>query len=292
MKKIACILFAFSLFAQEKEPSYWDYHPWHVGGNFIRIGNADVKGHRHSEGGGHLYYQKANAYTYLIVPISRESFFIPRVEWNTFTLNWNKNPKFHQDHFYYMQFSLTFHSLALDKWRWILRAEYNQDLQHFNNPRQYGLFSALLWGRNEIFDNWHYHIGGLGYVGMRGTVIYPLIGIDYTYKKWLFEAVFPITYQIQYSLGDHWKFALAGRPLKERFRTNSHQAQPQSIFNYSSMGSEFNIKYVRFLRLEVEGYFGYNWGGSFYIKNKHGHNSLYEDVQGAIYGGVALNFGI
>lgn len=294
-KTLLLTICAFSLFAQEEnecEFTYWDLHPLHVGGNLIALGSADVEGHRHAKGGGHLTYRKANAYTYMIVPISRQSFFIPRVEWNAFTLDWNKNPKFHEHNFQFMQFSLTFHTTALDQWRWIARAEYNQDLKHFTNPGQYGLFTLLFWGRNEIFDNWHYHIGGLGYTGMEGSTIYPVIGLDYTYKKWLFEFVFPITYQIQYSIDDNWKLALVGRPLKERFRTDSHQPQPNSVFNYSSIGSELNVKYERFLRLEVEGYLGYNWGGSFYIKDKRGHNPLYEDVYGSFYGGVAINIGI
>jgi hypothetical protein len=288
LKKIVGLLIAFSLFAQEDECCPQE----HVGGNGIYICEAKVKGHRHSKGGGHLTFNKVNAFTSLIVPISEKTFFIPRVEWNRIDFDWNKNPKFNEHIFNYMQFSLVFHTTALEDWRWIIRAEYNQDLDHFSDPRRYGLFSGLFWGKTKIFCDWHYHVGAFGYVGMDGSTIYPIIGFDYTYKKWLFEAVFPITYQVQYSFDEHWKLAVVGRPLKERFRTDSQQPQPRSIFNYSSFGSELNLKYVIFLRLDAEAFAGYNWGGNFYIKNKHGKKPLYEDVEGAFYGGFSLNIGI
>lgn len=294
MKKILTILFACRLMAYEccEEKSFWDYHPIHVGGNIIALGNADVKRKRGPED-GELLFNKANAFATCFLPISQCSFFLPRVEWNTFTMDWNHNPRFKETHFHYMQFALTFLSTAVETWRWVARIDYNVDIKHFSRPRTYGLFSALLWGTHEFHRKWHYHIGALGYTGFEGQEVYPVIGVDFApNKKWFFQAVFPINYSIEYALTERWRIALKGRPLKERFRAGKMETSPRAVFSYSSMGVELNLHYEKFLQLELEFFGGYNFGGGFYIKNRWGHHSLYTDVKGAPYAGASLNWGI
>ena len=291
MKRFLALFFLCgALYSQEERQfSYWDIHPIHVGGNLIRLSGANVTD---TDLGGKLYYRKSNVFAYMLVPISMKSYFFPRVEWNTFTMNWNKNPKFNQTHFYYVQFALTFFTSAIEDWRWIIRADYNMDTEHFNNPSKYGLFTGLLWGTYQIHRKWHYHVGAVGYSGIRGQQVYPIIGADYAPNKtWTIQMVFPIEYYVEYKLDDHWRFSVKGRPLKERFRTNKNQPQPRSIFNYSSMGLEANVKYEKFMHFEIEAYGGCNFGGSFYIKDEHGKNPLYSDVGASPYGGININYG-
>src|SRR3989344_5669337 len=124
MKRFFLTLLACSLFAQEDPDyssySYWDFHPLHTGGNLIAIGNADLTP-KHSDQTGTIVFNKGNAFLQMLVPVSRTSYFFPRVEWHTFTMDWNENPKFHQTHFHYLQFALTFFSTAIEQWRWIMR---------------------------------------------------------------------------------------------------------------------------------------------------------------------------
>lgn len=286
------LIAASSLLFAEEEPSenysLWDFHPLHVGGQTIQTARADVDAPQ----GGSLYFGKNNAYATMLVPIDKSNYFFPRVEWNQFTLDWNKNPKFDQIHFSYAQFGLMFYSKGLDQWRWILRGDYNLDLKHFSKPSLYGLFSWLVWGAYNINDQWRYHVGGTGYVGMKGEMTYPLIGLDYSpTKQWTFEAIFPITYSVQYHLNENWRFSIKGRPLKERFRTGKEEPQPRSIFSYSTVGTEINIHYEIPMRLEFEIYGGYNCGGDFYIKDKNGHNALYTEVKAAPYLGALIDYG-
>lgn len=279
------------LLADEDMSSYslWDFHPIHGGGNVIGLGSGKVTD---TPQGGDLTFRKANAFLYMLLPINQKSYFFPRVEWNTFQFDWNKNPKFHATQFSYVQFALTFYTIAIEKWRWILRASYNLDQNHFNRASEYGLFEGFMWGAYQIHKKWHYHIGAFGYTGMRGEEVYPLIGADFSPNaKWTFLAIFPIDYSIQYKPNAQWRLSLKGRPLKERFRTGKQEPQPRSIFSYSSMGAEFNIHFEKFMRLEAEVFAGYNFGGSFYIKNKHNHQSLYANVGGTPYVGANLDIG-
>jgi hypothetical protein len=289
IKIVICLLLPLLLLGDEEASyGYWDIHPLHIGGNILRIGKAPVD----SNDNGHLYFRKNNAYLNLLVPINRHSYFFPRVEFNNFTLNWNKNEKFNETHFYYAQFGLTFYSTGLNDWRWILQGTYNLDLEHFSQPSLYGLFSLLIWGKYTLHKKWHYHVGVLGTVGMEAAPVYPIIGIEWTPNKtWTFEAIFPITYSIQYKLNKNWRFSIKGRPLKERFRVGSHEPQPRSVFNYSSIGTEFNVQYERFLWLEIQLYAGYNFGGNFYIKNQFGRQAEYTEVGGAPYGGLSVDYG-
>jgi len=274
------------------EPSHslWDYHPIHVGGNFITLSPANVKIKDGPEDGT-LRFNKANAFLYMLLPISEKSYFFPRVEWNTFALDWDKNPKFRESRFYYMQFALTFYTTAIEQWRWIMRANYNLDLKHMQSPKKYGLFEALLWGAYQPHRKWHVHVGAFGYTGMEGQQVYPIIGADYSPdKEWTFLAIFPIDYAVQYKLNKEWRFSAKIRPLKERFRAGRQQPQPRSVFSYSSTGAELNVHYEKFMRFELEAFGGYNFGGKFYIKDSHGHNALYTTVDGSIYGGVNADY--
>jgi hypothetical protein len=285
-------LSALHLIADEPEKTYWDYHPIHGGANLIWLGNADVTPKKAHHSDGELFFQKSNAFLSMILPVHRTTFFIPKVEWNNFNMSWNKNPKFNKTHYYYLQFALTFFTTAIEKWKWILRADYNFDLAHTSNPGPYGLFSALIWGNHEINDQWHYHVGALAFAGLRGDQIYPVIGLDYApNNKWLIQVIFPITYSIEYNLTKSWRLSLKGRPIKERFRTNQKEPQPGSIFNYSTIGAEFNIHYDIPFRLQLDFFGGYNFGGDFYIKDSGGHHALYTSVGGAPYGGASLDFG-
>lgn len=295
MKKLFFLFFALNLLAQDdfrEGKTLWDFHPLHVGGNLIAIGkaNVDLKNGRHD---GSVLFNKANLFTYFLLPISESSFFLPRLEWNSFTLDWNHNPRFKEKHFHYVQFALTFMSLAVQTWRWIARVDYNIDIKHFSHPKTYGLFSALLWGTHEIYDRSHFHVGALGYTGFSGEEVYPVIGFDYALnKKWFFQAVFPISYLIEYSFNDQWRIALKGRPLKERFRVGKYEPSPRSVFNYSTMGAEINLHYEKFLRLDFEIFVGYNFGGNLYFKNKRGNEALYTHFKSAPYGGLSVNWGI
>lgn len=294
MKKYFVLFFAFGLFGQDvlQSESIWDYHPIHTGGNAIAIGTAhiDIK---NGPKDGQLTFNKENAFLYFFLPISRTSYFLPRVEWNTFTMDWDRNPKFHESRFHYIQFALTFLSIAVEKWRWIGRVDYNIDIKHFSHPSTYGLYSLLLWGTHELHRKWHYHIGALGYSGFEGQEVYPIIGLDFSpNKKWMFQIVFPINYSIEYNLNKEWRLSLKGRPLKERFRAGRLEPQPRSVFCYSTIGTELNIHYERFLRLEIEAFAGYSFSGDFYIKDREGHDALYTKVHGAPYIGASLNWGL
>lgn len=300
---ILAICFCFLLQAQQQEPpneeiavveepsrSLWDYHPLHIGGNAILVCEADVHPKKGDEK-GHLRFNKTNAFLFMLLPISAETYFFPRVEWNRFTLDWNENPKFNQTHFYYLQFGLMMYSIALENWRWIMRVDYNLDTRHFSKPGLYGLTSGLLWGSYQIHRKWHYHVGATGFFGLESTTIYPIIGADYApNKKWLIQAIFPFSYFIQYRFAPWCKVAIKGRPLKERFRVGKHEIQPYSVFNYSTMGAEFNVVFEQKDRLEVELYGGYNSGGKFYIKDRNGHNGYYTRVNGAPYVGANIDY--
>ena len=290
------LLSAAMLYAEEPQDNFesksiWDYHPIHVGSNVLFFSPAavDVRKDSHQ---GHLLFNKQNVYFYAIIPASKSTFFFPRVEWNRFTLDWNKNPKFHQTHFEYIQFALTCFSLAIEQWRWIGRVEYNVAVNQFAKAHKYSLFSALLWGAHELNEKWHCHLGAVGYTGFEGQMIYPIVGLDYApTKKWLIQVIFPINYSVEYAITDRWRLSIKGRPLKERFRTGKNNPQPRSVFSYSSMGAELNLHYEKFLHIEAEVFAGYSFGGNFYIKDRTGHNALYTNLQQASYAGASLNWG-
>lgn len=292
------ILATTALFSYEddelEQHSLWYYHPLHVGLQCIRNGKADCERHGgdiHLHHLGNLHYRKSNAFVSMMLPINRNHIFFPQFQINYVTFDWNKNPKFNETHFYYLQFDLMYYTTALDRWKWIVRFDYNLQTEHLDHPGEYSLYNGLIWGSYQIHRKWHYHIGALGYAGLEGYNIYPIIGADYAPgAHWLIEAIFPMKYSFAYKLSD-WSFALQMRPLKERLRCGSREPQHRSIFSYTSLGAEFNIRYERQLKIAVEGYAGYNLGGNFYIKNAQGKKPIYVDLDGAMYGGFSFDYG-
>ena len=117
--KMILFLFAFLLCAEEPV-TYWSIHPLHVGGNAVALGKAKITDTPY---GGELQFVKAMGFVDLLLPITPKTYFFPRYEWNTFTMNWDKNPKFNTTQFYYSQFSLTFYTNDLEDWRWIARGQ-------------------------------------------------------------------------------------------------------------------------------------------------------------------------
>ena len=267
--------------------TYWDIHPIHVGGQGIWLGEADIK--THGEDNGHLLFNRTSAVGSILLPLSEKHIFTPRIEWAAVTLDWNKNPAFHKTHFQYVQFALIYYTTALDRWRWITRLDYSLDVDHFDAPGPFGLWSGMVWGTYQLFKDWKYHVGALAYSGMEQYIVYPVIGFSYTpSQKWLLELIFPFVYTLQYKVTDAWALAIKGRPLKERFRVGPHEPQPYAVTTYSTFGGEFNVRYEYPMRFEAEAFIGYNFGGNFYIKNP---GALYTEVKGAPYVGFNVDYG-
>ncbi len=285
---LASFLSLSSLHAEEEEHvyTYWEIHPWHVGGQFLRVGKADCRRNQ-----GHMYYRKTQAFTQILLPINYDNFFIPRIEYNNVSFDWSRNPNFNQKNFNVLQSSLAFYTTALDEWKWIARFDYNLQLDHMKHPGKYSLYNGLLWGALKIHRKWHYHVGGLGYVGLEGGTFYPIIGADFAPNKhWFFQALFPINYSAEYKK-ERWTFAFKIRPVKERLRSGPNEPVPKSVFSYAAYGSEINVSYDIPLRLNAEIYGGVNYGGKFYVKDGHGHNATYVNFGAAPYFGAALDFG-
>lgn len=274
----------------EPQFTYWDVHPLHIGAESLYIGKAGISNDKGAS--GHLHFHKNMAFLSMIVPVCRTIIFIPRFEYSEMYFDWNKNPKFSQKNFSYLKGGLILYTNELDRWEWIVRADYNMDTAHFFSTR-FALFNALLWGKYELFQKWHYHVGATGYVGLEGGMLYPIIGLDYKpNKNWIIKLIFPIMYSVEYHLGKYWHFELMGRPLKERFRINKAAPQPESVFSYSSIGAEANIRFEIPRRLEIVLFGGCNFGGNYYIKDQGGHNPLYTDVGAAPYIGGKIDWGI
>lgn len=297
MKKRIAALISFVIASSqsfsEEQRSLWHYHPLHAGGQYIYLGKADCHNEHpsHHHHLGTVGFSKANAFVSMMVPFNRHNIIFPQLQYNYVTFDWNKNTKFNETHFAYMQFDLLYYSTGLEHWKWIMRFDYSLQTKHFSQPGRYSLYNGLLWGAYELDDKWHYHVGALGYAGLESYNIFPIIGLDYApSKRWLIQTIFPINYSIEYKLSK-WTFAAKLRPLKERLRSGSHEPQPRSVFNYSSFGSELNIRYEKQFKLAVDAYGGYNFGGKFYIKDQHGKHPEYVHFDGAIYGGASLDYG-
>ena len=211
----------------------------------------------------------------------------PGVGYSNFRFGWDENPFFDQKTFQTLQFSLSYLTRSIDDWMWIMGATWIQDLNHFDNWGQYGLFTSVLWGRRYINPAFHLHGGLTGYRGMEGARILPIAGFDwYITRKWVVNAIFPFIYSITYYLDDNWSFMLKGSPFSGRYRAKESEPQPKSVLRYRSFGIDMNIYFRIRNNFAFQIYWGYNLGGDLYIKNRNGKNARYFKFKDAPYIGI------
>lgn len=211
----------------------------------------------------------------------------PGVAYSHFRFGWDENPFFSQKNFRNVQTSLSYLTRSLENWMWIAGVTWSQDLNHFSNWRQYGLLTAVLWGRGYIRPDFHIHGGAVGYRGLEGGKILPIFGIDWIITpKWVVNAIFPYIYSITYYLDANWSFMFKGSPFSGRYRAKEDEPHPKSIFRYRSFGIDMNVYFRIKNYFAFQLYWGYNFGGELYIKNRKGKNANYFKFKDAPYIGV------
>lgn len=291
LKKLTFTLsLAVTLLASEKEKSFWEYHPLHLEGSAVFVAPSDIS---KSPEKGTLRFSKGETGAHFMVPLSKKSQFFPHLGWGTLTCDWNKNTLFREKNFSYYKTGMHFCTTAVENWRWIIGSTYTIDTKYASKIKTYGQLGTLIWGMHPITESLNVHIGSLFYIGLRrDDPVYPVIGLDYTINEsWLIKAIFPLDYRVEYKVLPNLSLSLKARAFSERFRTGKNEAQPRSIFQYSATGGEINLQYQIEHRLDAQLFAGYQFGGTYYIKDQMAKTATYMGFSPAPYLGAKLDFG-
>lgn len=298
MKKIlAGCLLATTLAAHEY--GYLGYffvdpdRPIHVAGRYRQIGSAEFEKHQR----GHVDYADAYAAVYYTHFLNSENSLSWGVGYDYLKFDWEKNPRFSQKHFNYATASLGYVSTTLDRWRWLVNGGFTVEAEDFNFG-QTAVYHGMLWGRYHFSNCCGFHVGALGYYGVKNGYALPIFGLDWKWgSNWIASFIFPVNISLNYAFNDNWSAEVAysgfGGPYKYPRRANDGKGRfHDPIFETYSSGVDLNLLYQFDHLLKVTLGVGYNGGGWILIKNHENDHGKYYHYNGAPYaqGTVAMTF--
>jgi hypothetical protein len=266
--------------------------PVHVAGRYRQIGAADFKNHAY----GDVKYADGYAaaiYTHFIDQLNENSLSWG-VGYDYLKFNWPDNPRFDEKNFQYGTFSLGYVSTTLERWRWIVNGGVSVDASHLNFGLT-GVYHGMLWGRYHFTDNLGAHVGMMGWYGVMNGYGLPIFGLDWRWKNWTVNAIFPLNFSLNYAMTENWSVELAysgfGGPY--RYPRRAFDGKPgfrDPIFEVYSSGVDLSLRYTLHHLVRVDLGAGWNGGGWILIKNHENHHGQYYHYKSAAYGQGTLAF--
>jgi hypothetical protein len=268
-------------------------HPWHFETNFSYNGPAEF--HTNSVKHTHLKYTEGTTSLYYTGFVTPDNALSAQAGLNFIRLDWDQNPRFKGDNYYYGIVSLAWISTSLEKWRWVLNGGVSFDTRTFNFG-QSGVYYALVWGRYQYVKNLALHVGFFGYVGAQTGYMLPVLGLDWNISpKWELKGVFPFDMSLNYHFHKHWTTSIDaisfGGPY--RFPRRVHDGIDgfqNGIFEVYSTGVEWDLKFKQKHYVVAGAGAGYDFGGWIFTKDHESHHGRYYKFNGSAYGRLFLNF--
>ena len=131
----------------------------------------------------------------------------------------------------------------LEDWDWIGNIVLQPRLASRNIARASRYIGALN-GRYAVSTATGLHAGLYMELGMRASIVHPLLGIDYTVGKWLLQAVYPMKAGISYQAFRSHLFSLMARPIYTALRLHKALHHRPGIGCYKATGLEFRWDYT------------------------------------------------
>lgn len=208
-------------------------------------------------------------------------------------LDWKSNPYFNQTDYSTAGITLGATTQRLPNWTWNGQLSISFDNLKYWNFSDYMYYDILLWGRYEFCDNIGVHIGFFAETGMKIDLVYPVIGVDWTYNEhWKVSAVFPLNVSIVYSYNKTWSFDVAARFFDERNRLGKNQYLSQGLWHYQSTGAEVGINFTPGKWISANIHAGTTVGGRLKIADKNYNHRQRIRLDPAPYAGgeIEVNF--
>jgi hypothetical protein len=264
-------------------------HPFHIDATYSKVAGADVTTHpvKHT----HLHYSEGDASVYFSHYLNPENALSWQLGFNYVGLGWDKNPRFHENNYYYGIASLAWISHSIDRWRWILNGGVAVDTRTFNFGRS-GVYYAMLWGRYQQSETIGVHLGFFGYYGARNGYLLPILGMDWKWSpSWHFKAVFPMDVSLDYHFVKHWTtsllFSSFGGPYRFPRRVHDGEGRYENgIFEVYATTVEWDLKFYQKNIFQIGIGAGWTFGGWILIKDSHNHHGKYYNFDPAPYGRV------
>ena len=180
---------------------------------------------------------------------------------------------------------------ALDGWDWIGNIVLQPQIKSKNIARS-SRYIAAMNGRYAASSATGLHVGFYAELGMRASIVHPLIGIDYTAGPWLLQAVYPIKAGISYRAFQSHIFSLMARPVYTAIRLHKALYNRPGIGCYKAMGLEFRWDWAPEKRWNFWAAVGSTLPGSLTLGDKNNNHRHTIHLKTAPYFNVGLTWSI
>lgn len=180
---------------------------------------------------------------------------------------------------------------GLEEWDWIGNIVVQPRLSGSDIARGTRYIAALN-GRFSATASTGLHVGLYSEVGMRASIIHPLLGIDYTVGTWQIQAVYPIKAGILYQGFRSHGFSVMVRPIYTALRLHKALHDRPGIGCYKATGLEFRWDYAPTRRWNLWASVGSTIFGTLTLGDKHNNHRHHIHLHRSPYFNIGVTCGI
>ena len=209
-------------------------------------------------------------------------------EW--FHIDWKENPNFCRENFNLIIGQVGFFTDHFENWWILFMTGLAFDLKNI----QFQWFSqwrTTLYARYNYHNKFRIHVGLLGYLGFRYNEVYPIIGIDFNWKKLQVNLVFPQNISLEYKINPSIIPYLKLRFLTHARRLDKDEPRSLGAFRYEATGLEGGLRFVikKYANLDVYvGHTGLIVEPRLRVEGRNGTNRIWYDIKSSFYGGISF----
>lgn len=234
-------------------------------------------------------YSEANARVFYRHPVSDDEQLLIGFGGTHSKIMWRHNPDFRETGFGFFNVSIGATTKRLKNWFWRagLTASIDGDIP---GAKHSSVYRGMMWGRYTYRDDLGLHIGFVGQTGIRKDEVYPILGVDYTKKKWKLNVIFPVKVNAEYELNRDWSLEVAARRFSTRHRLDKAEPMSRGIMEYSNFGGEFGVNYRCAPCFTANVHVGSAFGGQLKVSNNRDKGATHYKFEGSAYLGAILSF--
>lgn len=180
---------------------------------------------------------------------------------------------------------------GIEDWSWIGNAVVQPRLVSSNIARS-TRYTVALNGRYAVSKATGLHVGLYTELGMRTSLLHPLLGIDYSVGPWLFQAIYPIKAGISYQGFRSQVFSLMVRPVYTAIRLHKALHNRPGIGCYKATGAEFRWDFFLTNRWNFWAAVGSTVCGTLTLGDKNNNHRHHIHLHKSPYFNIGLNFSI
>ena len=180
---------------------------------------------------------------------------------------------------------------GLENWDWNGNLVVQPKLSTTNVARATRYIAALN-GRFAASQSTGLHVGFYTELGMRASIVHPLLGIDYTLGSWLFQAVYPIKAGVSYRGLESHAFSLMVRPIYTALRLHKSLHNHPGIGCYHTTGVEFRWDYAPHNRWNIWASIGSTMFGFLSLGDKNNNHRHHIRLHRAPYATIGVTWSL